>query len=165
MNEPTIRPLGDYESGTYPDGADVVQQHWPYDGPHSPERLADALDALSALVRYANNATTTPDGLGYAPQVYTALGGFTEAMQRVPQLTGQLSSWAYRTVSDVTVRHDLHRGDSDRGEHAGQQTAGTAYEYLREASIQAEMLGDTLAKARSELAHLCHDLPDDGGDQ
>lgn len=143
------------------DGAALVQRHWPYDGPHSPERTADALDALSALMRYANNATSTPHGLGLAPQVYTALGGLIEGTERLPQLCSQLGDWAKRTETDSTVRHDEHRGDGDHGEAAGQQAAREAYDLLHSAALQAGALADTLSRVRSEMAHLCHDLPEE----
>jgi len=143
------------------DGDDVVNEHWPYDGPHSPDSVREATVALSALVRYCKNATTHSDGLGYAPQVYTTLGGLTETAERLPQLMSQLFRWAKLTETDATVRHDQHRADADRGAAAGQHAASEAAELLHSASLQVGALADTLSRVRAELAHLCHDLPDE----
>lgn len=153
-------PLRSYEPE--PDGTQIVAQHFPYDGPHSPQRTEAALEAVSVLVRYVNNATHTPAGIGMAPQVYNALSQLSGAAGGLPQLCEQLSSWARDTIADDTVRHDEHRDDPDRGEHAGQEAAGRAHEYLRQASIAATLLRDTLTQAHTELAHLCHDLPEEG---
>lgn len=144
------------------DGADLVQRHWPYDGPHSPERTADALDAASALIRYANNATSTRDGLGYAGDVYRSIGGLAEALDRLPQLLTQLAEWADRASVDATLRHDEHRADDDRGAAAGRHAAHTASQHLHAAAMNAYAnSAHTVSLARRELAHLCHDLPDE----
>ena len=134
-------------------GVDVVDQHWPFDGPHSPTRTASALDAAARLVRYACNATSTPDGLGSAPEVYQALGGLTEATDRLPQLLEQTSEWAARLENDDRLGHDQHKTDGPRPAWAASNRAA---DRLSEASALAEQLYNAISSARSELAHLYH---------
>src|SRR4051794_1502981 len=46
---------------------------WPCDGPHSTETVIDAARAISALVRYIHNATSTPRPIPYmSPDAGTA---------------------------------------------------------------------------------------------
>lgn len=144
------------------DGADLVDQTWPYDGPHSPERSAEAAAAISALVRYLNNATSSLDlnGLGLAPQVYRTVCELTDSTDRLVQLLHQLAGWAQTTHTDSTLRHDQHRADADRGAAAAHQAADTAAGALSEAGLQTYHVAESLSRARAELAHLCHDLPD-----
>src|SRR5699024_9739819 len=131
-----------------------------YDGPHSPERTRSALEAVDALVRYANNATSTGGGVGLAPQVYDHLCELSGAIDGLPQLLAQLQKWADTASSDGTLRHDQHRADADRGEAVAHDTAAEASRRLAEAGEHARTLAAAVSAARSQVVHLCHDLPD-----
>ena len=142
---------------TTPDPDEVVEQHWPYDGPYSPEQLASALDAVAELVRYSSNASFPPRRLGLAPEVYRTTGGLVGAAGGLPQLLSQLASWAHELAEDGSVRHDQYRGDPDTSGQVAAETAGGVEDSLIRARELASELETVLSQARQDLSHLYHD--------
>lgn len=140
-------------------GADVVERHWPYDGPHDPGTIADALQAAAALLRYACNASQRPAAVGLAPEGYRTLGELQDIAERLPQLLGQLGQWGTQTAADSSLRHDEYRGESaERSAAAAMADARHVAELLRTSAEQhAEGLIEDVLAARGELAHLYHD--------
>lgn len=146
-----IRPLQQYEPEL--SGEDVVDQHWPFDGPHSAKRTTDALDAVARLVRYLDNATSSPDGLGSAQETYNALGGLSDTAGRLPQLLQQLSAWANELATDTSLGHDAFKAE---GSKPAAETATRAATQLDEAVGHTNRLYESLNGAREHLSHLYH---------
>lgn len=145
------RPLQPYE----PDmpGEDVVDQHWPFDGPHSATRTTDACDGLARLVRYLDNATSSPVGLGSAQETYHALGGLADTAGRLPQLLHQLSAWTNELAKDTSLGHDAFKAE---GPKPAAETATRAATQLDDAVTHANRLYETLSAAHEHLSHLYH---------
>lgn len=136
------------------DGADVVQQHWPYDGPHSPDTVAAATEALPALVRYLANATgpgNSATTLPYAPQTYRLLGELTDTVDRLDQLLDQLGQATDRHTNDPTLY-------DDRRDRSARSTTGGVRHHLEQAREAAAHLRGQLSAARSHAAHLGHNI-------
>lgn len=148
-----IRPLQPYEPDTA--GVDVVGQHWPFDGPHSAKRTTDALEATSALVRYVNNATSGPDGLGSAQDTYDALCELCGAVFGMEQLLRQLEQHCGQQLrDDESLRHDEHKS---AGHLPAAETADAAAARLADAAQPAlRNLASALEETRGHLAHLYH---------
>lgn len=140
-----------------PDPDEIVEQYWPYDGPHSPERLGTALAAVAELVRYSNNASQHSKNLGYAPEGYRALGGMSRATGDMPQLFGQLATWAEQLSQDPTVRHDAWRAEPAVCHQVAQETAVEAVTALRQAGALAQQLHEAVSTAQQQLSHLYHE--------
>ncbi len=144
-------------------GLDVVEAHWPVDGPRTAERIESAAVALAELVRYLNHATMPQGGaLTEAPHGAGVLGSLATAAHREVQLCRQLASWARRVAADPTVRHDRERGDAERSRQLAATSATEAAAELRFAVDIAEELGSYLDRARSRVDCLSH--PEGGGD-
>lgn len=127
--------------------------------PTAPERTTAALDAVDALVRYCNNATSTRDGIGMAPQVYDHVCEVLGAVEQMSQRLAQLRRWADDAAEDGTLRHDQHRADADQGASVAQNTAARTSWHLTDAGEHARKLAASLRSARAQVVHLCHDLP------
>jgi hypothetical protein len=80
---------------------EIVEQHFPYDGPHSAHTMADAADVIAGLVRYLNNAgwSVRLDG----PSLHRVLSGLSLALQRTDQLLAQMGNAAEALADDPTL--------------------------------------------------------------
>lgn len=146
-----------HEDEAAPDGEAVVAEHWPYDGPHSPERLATALEAIAELVRYSNNASQHQHNLGFAPQVWRTLDGMSAAAGGLPQLFSQFAAWTEELSRDSTVRHDAWRAEPAMSHQVAEETAAEAATALRQAGVLARQLQEAVSAARQPLSHLYHE--------
>lgn len=137
------------------DFTDVIEEHFGYDGPHTPEGVREAAQALTTLVRYLNNATGPGNGtnsLPYAPHTYRLLGSVHASLHRLDQLLEQAASAMNRHAGDPTLRDD--RGaDSVAGD-----TAHNAVEVLDEARRTLALSRSHLDEAWGVSSHLGHDL-------
>lgn len=148
-----LRPLQQYEPDT--SGADVMDQHWPYNGSHSPKRTTDALDAVARLVRYLDNAISIRDGLGSAQDTYDALCELCGAVFGMEQLLRQLEHHCGQQLrDDESLRHDEHKS---AGHLPAAETAEAAAARLAYAARPAlKNLSSALDETRGHLAHLYH---------
>lgn len=138
-------------------GLDVVEAHWPMDGPHTPELVESAAVALSELVRYLNRATMPHTGvLIEAPHGAGVLGSLATAAHREGQLCRQLAAWARTVAADPTVRHDLCRDDAERSRQMAARSATSAAAALDDAADVAGQLGGRLDVAHSGINWLSH---------
>lgn len=134
---------------------DVIDEHFGYDGPHSPETARDAARGIAKLVRYLNNATGPGSGtesLPYAPHTYRLLGSVHATVHGLDQLLDQIVTAMNRHANDPTLRDD--RGaNSDAG-----ATAQSAVEALDEARRTLALSRPRLDEAWAASGHLGHDL-------
>jgi len=92
------------------DADELVEQHWPYDGPHSYDSVLQAARAMTALARYLGNATG-PGGnglktLALGPHVYRVLGAVSGALGSLDQVLEQLADAEKRVGADPTAYDD-----------------------------------------------------------
>lgn len=140
---------------------EVVDQLWPYDGPHTAEMVAAAARAVSDLVRYLNNATRHQSVVPDAPSVHRVLAEVETAVFRPPQLLSQLQSVAEQLVFDPTLY-------DDREDRVAANTAAELAENLRFACTDVRVLGIQLNTTAQCSAHLGNEdptHPHEGGDR
>lgn len=125
----------------------IVEQHWPSTGPHSADTVTDAADAMSALVRYMNNATRSRERLN-APQLWRVLASLAEATTGMDQLLQQLAATARRLTTDQSDLYD------DRQDRQAVETALHVWSGLTLATVALGRLGSRLWDATAEASHL-----------
>jgi hypothetical protein len=128
---------------------EVVQQHWPYDGPHSDATMASAAQAIAELVRYLNNAAWSVKLDG--PGLYSVLSPLAGGLLSLDQLLGQLHAAAHSLVDDPTLY-------DDRRDRPGEHTAVDVADAIGDARVHQEFrLG--IQTAAQYACHLGHDAP------
>lgn len=132
-----------------PDPYELVGEHFPLDGPYSPDMLAAALGAASGLVRYSNHATLSAKS-GALPSPadgYSAVGALSGLVGGLPQLLEQLSAWASGLADDLGLRPREDRA-------AARVTADDAAHSLHLATVAARALYEEIGRAQQKLSHL-----------
>lgn len=133
------------------DVEDLIEEHWPYDGPHSDDKIVDALSAAVQLVRYANNASQRR--LRYAASVYSAASMTHSLVAGLEQLLTQLAASLRQMAADDPDLYDDRYSDT----HPASETAGLAAELLVDAGTQpVDALVRAIGQATRELVHLGH---------
>lgn len=133
----------------------VVEEHFPYDGPHTPESVLEAARGIAALVRYLNNATGPGNdarSLPDAPWAYRVLGSVHGSVDGLEQLLYQLATALDRLSADPTLYDDR------RGCYVGRDTAHEAAGHLAAAQRTLAEPRAQLAEAWKVTSHLGHDL-------
>lgn len=99
------------------DAAELVEQNWPYDGPHSPDGVIEAARMMDGLARYLGNATGPGNGtrtLQYGPHVCRVLGALTSTLASLDQVFEQLATAEQRIGADpLSYDHGRDRPASD----------------------------------------------------
>lgn len=129
---------------------DLVEQAWPYDGPHDVDSVTTAASAIADLSRYLANATWHPHALPYASTTYRILGGLNSAIYRQVQVLEQLREAAGRIAQDPALY-------DDRRDRPGSQTAAELTQHLDAARMLAGQLADALSTAHAIASHLGHE--------
>ena len=138
-------------------GTEVVESHWPMDGPHGPELIESAAVALAELVRYLNRATLpSAQVLGEAPHGAGLLGSLATAAQRERQLCQQLEAWAHQLAADPSLQHDRCGDDAALSRQMAVTAAEEAEGELGFAVEFAEELARCLDGARRRVEWLSH---------
>ena len=132
-----------------PDPYEIVEEFWPYDGPH---RNADAAAVLVArLVRYMNNATQPGySGIPNAPTLGRIVGSLAATAYALDQLSDQLAWAADRFADDPTLY------DDQRPREQGGVTALDLAAVLREVRTTARLLAVKLDRANALGSRLGH---------
>lgn len=78
------------------DPYELVEQHWPYDGPYSDDLTTAATLMIARLGRYLNNATQKRDGLPYIAVVGRVLAELHASVAGYEQLLVQLAGYIER---------------------------------------------------------------------
>lgn len=128
-------------------GSEVVEQRWPYDGPHSDDTVSDAAQALPALVRYLNNATQYPATMAWAATTYRTASGVASTIHLMDQLLRQLAGAMDRQVDDPTLY-------DDRRDRPGADTAIETSMDLHAAREALAVVARHLDAAVSHAVHL-----------
>jgi hypothetical protein len=125
------------------------------DGPHSPERTAEAgqlFDDVSRLLCYAT--MSGKGGLKYPADAYRLLADLYTVTSRLPQTCAQMAAFLRRLERD-------RRLESDDGEPVAPQVAAAAV-CLGEAATLADGLTAELQAAQNAVAHLRGKVITDG---
>lgn len=131
------------------DVEDIVEEHWPYDGPHTDDKVVDALSAAVQLIRYANNATQRR--MQYAASVYSATSMVHSLVASLEQLLDQLAEMTERMADDPDLYDDRY---SDA--YPPRDVALAAAALLVNTGRPREDLQDALGRATTVLVHLGH---------
>lgn len=135
------------------DADNLVEQHFPYDGPHSAATVREAAAAVAELVRYLNNATGPGNArttVEWAATIDRILGQINRTMYSLEQLLGQLADGMRAQADDPTVYDDRHdRPGKDTARLAANEITATIPHVLR--------LARQLANARALTDHLGND--------
>lgn len=90
-----------------------LESIWPYDGPHSPETVTDAARAISLLVRYINNATSTRRRYRYMSDVAQVANPLAAAAYGLDQLLDQMSTAIDQHIATGGLYDDQSPADPD----------------------------------------------------
>lgn len=139
---PIRRPVGGA-----PDAHEIVEEFWPYDGPHTPERVTAAAAAIAGLARYLANATQRRDALD-APDLSAVIGHLAAAAPSLAQVLRQFDRIAAVLADDPALYDD-----------DGSDARATAFELgdaCRDAALAAGHLGEDLDAVHQLAARLGH---------
>lgn len=128
--------------------ADAVATAFPYDGPHTPERVAAAAETIGDLLRYLANATRSRGAVPTAPDLGAVLSHLSVVGPRLAQVLRQLDTAADLLADDPTLY-------DDQGRDAG-HTAFDAATACEEAARMASILADSIDAAHQAAARLGH---------
>lgn len=133
------------------DAYELVEQYWPYDGPHSDESVEQAATAVGRLVRYLNNATWPhKKHVASGPTLYRVLSQVNSAVYGLDQLLRQLRDTA-TGLADDTSMYD------DRRDRPAADTAVEASDALGEALSMLPSLTRAIERATNLACHLGHE--------
>ncbi len=129
-------------------GQEVVEQHWPYDGPHGFHRTSTAAETMDQLVRYLNNATCIDTTLPHAASGHDVIRGVGSAIHGLDQLLEQLAQFYLRHAA---TNPDLYgdRRDRTRRSHPSRTRPSVRGVRLRRWS---KMRGRSICGARRRVA-------------
>ena len=137
------------------DAYQVVEDTWHYDGPHDPDTVTSAAQALPRLVRYLNNATGPGhdrSSLRYAVTAYQIIAQIAGVADLLPQVLGQLARFLETQSTDPSLYDDRH-------DRPAVKTAIEAVMGIRDAIEAARQLAKPLHVAAQAAVHLGNDDP------
>lgn len=138
------------------DGVQLINDNWPLNGPHTPDSLISAAQAVAELYRYLAHATIgdAEQAVPNIPDTYPAFGALTTAARSNQQALQQLATRLDHFADfDPNIRHD--EGDDTEGNRAAAMLIDAA-EYLRAASSAAGQMGADFSHASGQLSHIYH---------
>jgi hypothetical protein len=135
------------------DAYELIERHFPFDGPHSDESVTDAAIAAERLVRYMNNATWPyKKHVASGPAVYRVLSNINGAVYGLRQLLEQLQETTRELAGDESMY-------DDRRDRPARTTAIEAVAALGEAVLALGPLTRGIEDATSLTCHLGHETP------
>jgi hypothetical protein len=141
------------------DAYEVVDQRWPFDGPHSEESVTEAATAVARLVRYLNNATWPgKKHVASGPAMYRVLSNLNSTTYGLRQLLEQLRDTAATLAGDGSMY-------DDRRDRPAKGTAVEAASHLDSALQSLDPLIRAVERATSLTCHLGHEEARRGGDR
>lgn len=130
---------------------EVIEQHWPFDGPHTDESVSEAAIAVGRLVRYLNNATYPyKHAVDSGPALYRVVSPLNGAVYGLRQLLEQLRDIGSELAKSPTMY-------DDRRDRPASATAVEAASHLDSALQALDPLTRSLERATSLACHLGHE--------
>lgn len=140
--------------GTQDTAATIVAEHFPLDGPYTPEQVQDAARTAAELVRYLNRATQTETALPYANTVHTVVGELIGVTSRMEQTCRQLAD----RIESMSINDpDLYATDGE----AALDRANRAVSTLEGAEQTALRLSAALGATHDHLGYLGNRITDE----
>lgn len=143
------------ENGADIDGSELVEQWFPYDGPHSMETVKESAAAISRLVRYLANATQASNAaqtLRYANATNRVISHSSSALFLFGQVFAQLKYDMIHKEIDSTLY-------DDRRDRPGAQTAAELADVLQAAQKSVLDAAALLNQAAELASHLGNEEP------
>lgn len=135
-----------------PDPWELVEQHWPYDGPYGDDYTRSAGVMIQRLGRYLNNATQKRDGLPYVAVASSVVAQLHAAVAGYEQLLAQLARYLDQEAEGNPSVYD------DRHDRPGAATAREVAADLRDDALPAlRTLTEALHVAAEGAYHLGSD--------
>lgn len=131
-----------------PTPAELVVAAFPYDGPHTPQRVTAAAETVAVVLRYLANATCSRGAVATGPGLGAVLSHLSAAPYSLAQVLRQLDAAAERIADDPTL-YDDHGADA-------QQTAVGVAVACGEAARVASVLDGSLNDAHQLASRLGH---------
>jgi hypothetical protein len=146
------------DAATAPRAAEVVEHHWPSEGPYGPSRTVSAAPATQFLLRYVHRATQQPAVLVHPSTVTDTLGCVRGAVYGVYHLLSTLEYWYTVQAADNPNLFDFR----DDPNHPASKTAGEAAAAMHAARDLAGQLATQLDRAASYASRLGMHVADEG---
>lgn len=127
------------------DARQIVERHWPYDGPHTNDRVAAAAEGIERLTRYMANATYQPVTSG--PALYRTLSSLNDALYHLDQALRQVADSTSTVLADDPTLFD------DRHDRPAEDTAVDVADAISEAR---QGIAGRLQRAAQMASHLGH---------
>lgn len=143
---------------SYISGDGIVDQYWPYDGPHDDDQTRQGAVAIARLVRYLNNATGPghrDSALPYAATANSVVAGLAGMAGLMPQLLEQLAGFLQAQANDPTLYDDRR----DERHYPASRTAQDAVDRLWDAREVVLMLAERLRQVGRYTVHLGNEDP------
>lgn len=145
---------------TPPDGRELVDKHFPYDGPHSYESVLQAAKAVDELVRYIANATGPGNGqqtLEHGACTYRVLGHISSAVGGLDQVIDQFADATRRAGKDPLSYDDRRNRPASQttDEVVGELVAARKL-LFQEWPSKVTTVHSHLAAALGHASHLGH---------
>ncbi|MEU4843265.1 hypothetical protein [Nocardia testacea] len=145
------------------DRVEAVENLFPIDGPHTPETLIAASQAIAELWRYLGHATIsgTRKILTDPADAYTMVGALAAAERSSVDVLERLSTWARNIGDESTYTDRFGHDDPDGTRDQIQSNCHLIAGYLRDITNNHEVAAQRLDMAQSGLGHLYRDADDD----
>jgi hypothetical protein len=129
----------------------VIESHWPYDGPHTPDGVAAAAHAVERLTRYLANATQPHLARNSVAQAPTVGRIVSELAAATAQVLDQIEH-RIMVLADDPCLYDDRRSDLTTPTETATKTAA-ALLAAREPLAKASMMLQTASGFASHLGH------------
>ncbi|MGB3443841.1 MAG: hypothetical protein WBA97_34320 [Actinophytocola sp.] len=127
------------------DARRIIERHWPLNGPHTNDTIAEAAQGAEALMRYLAHATYEPITAG--PALHRTLSSLHESLYMLDQVLGQVADGVRRDLANDYTLYDTR---------SGRLPAATALDVADAIGEARQGLGSRLYRAASEASCLGH---------
>lgn len=136
----------------YANGRELVNNYWPYDGPHNDDKVIEAARAADELTQYISNAVYggTAKTLPYGSSVARLLGAFSSTLSNMEEVLGHLIVAEQRIGQDPTAY-------DERRDRPASATTAEAVTHITAARVHLEQTRDQMRKATSAAYRIGHD--------
>lgn len=147
---------------TNTDRVTAVRELFSTTGPHTPEQVIAAAEAIAELWRYLGHATTeTRKVLANPADAYSVTGALAAAERSSVDVLGRLGIWARGIGDESTYTDHFGHDDPDGTQDQIQSVCHMAAGYFRDASNNHEVAAQRLDLAQNVLASLYRNADDD----
>lgn len=121
------------------DGTQVIDEYWPFDGPHDGDTVSEAAQAMARLGRYINNATRG-SVLQSPRDLRVTVGSIATVLHQLPQLLDQVAARLERAAARTEFYDDHDSRDVDLGQTTTREAARRLRAALQPVSVAARAI-------------------------